>query len=309
MRPCVSTILVLIAAATSTHAQAIASQFAWNRDYTFERLEATREVHDSVDNGTVRLSVYVWKPIKNDRHEVVLYSHGSTGGLEVGPREPGNYETPSRPLLQYFVERGYTVVAAARRGRGTSTGTYVEECSVYAGQCTPAQQLAMTDGAIAEALRDEDAVIDQLILGKMVPRGSQILLVGHSRGGFLSLLLAARRPDLAKGIVNFAGGWNAVTDRLSASELQERVNDHATRLVAAAKKVPVPTIWIYAARDPFYNDGGREAMVRAWRDAGGKAEYVFIAEHTLPNPHLVPGSPALWRTQMEAYLRGLTAAK
>jgi hypothetical protein len=72
MRPFVSTILILVATATSTHAQAIASQFAWNRDYTFGRLEATREVHDSADNGTVRLSVYVWKPIKNDRHEVVL---------------------------------------------------------------------------------------------------------------------------------------------------------------------------------------------------------------------------------------------
>src|SRR6185436_15210098 len=113
MRAFLSTILVLIAAAPSTHAQAIATEFAWNRDYTFERLEARREVHDSADKGTVRLAVYVWKPIKNDRHEVVLYSHGSTGGLGIGPREPGNNETPPRALMQYFVQRGYTVVAAA----------------------------------------------------------------------------------------------------------------------------------------------------------------------------------------------------
>src|ERR1044071_6535798 len=95
---------------------------------------------------------------------------------------------PHRTVIQFFVSRGYTVVAPMRRGRGESTGTYVEECSVFTGQCTGADQVTLGERGIREALLDTDAVIQQLILGRLVPRESKILLAGHSRGGFLSLI-------------------------------------------------------------------------------------------------------------------------
>ena len=93
---------------------------------------------------------------------------------------------------------------------------------------------------------DTNAVIDQLILGRLVPRESKIIVAGHSRGGFLSLILAAERPALAKAVINFAGGWLATTDNLSAVENQQRTEAQAVRLARAAKDAPVPTIWIYA---------------------------------------------------------------
>ena len=42
----------------------------YDRDYTFERLEATRVVHDADDDGTIHLVANVWRRLKNDRHEV-----------------------------------------------------------------------------------------------------------------------------------------------------------------------------------------------------------------------------------------------
>ena len=68
----------------SLRAQAYTSDFVHGRDYVFDRLVATRKVHDADDNGTIRLVTYVWKPLKNDRHEVILFHHGSTGA--VSPR-------------------------------------------------------------------------------------------------------------------------------------------------------------------------------------------------------------------------------
>src|SRR3954470_22718301 len=294
----------LIAASPLAAAQALNPEFVYGRDYTFERLEATREVHDAQDTGTIRLVSYVYRPVKNDRHEVVLFSHGSTGGIVTSPKEPG--AAPPAPVVRFFVSRGYTLVAPQRRGRNESTGTYVEECSVFVGECTVADQLAITDRALQEALLDTYAVIDQVILGRLVPNG-KILAAGWSRGGFLSLLLAGERPQLVKGVVNFSGGWHGVTERLSATDNKQRMDVHTSRLAQAAKRTSVPTFWIYAVRDPLYKEGVPQELVRSWRDAGGQAEFVYVTEHTMENAHQVPQNPALWDRQLDAFLKGLAA--
>ena len=68
-----------IAARAQTPANApLNPEWVYLRDYTFERMEATREVDDAEDNGTIGLVTYVYRPVKGDRHEVVLYSHGSS---------------------------------------------------------------------------------------------------------------------------------------------------------------------------------------------------------------------------------------
>ena len=185
-------------------------EWVYLRDYTFERMEAKREVHDAEDNGIIRLVAYVYRPVKNDRREVVLYSHGSTASWSRSPKEQG--DAPPVAVLRFFLSRGYTVVAPMRRGRGESSGTYVEECPVYAGRCSPADQVALGDRALREALLDTYTAIDQIVY-RIVPRDSKIIAAGHSRGGFLSLILAGERPQAVKGVVNFAGGWQAMNDR------------------------------------------------------------------------------------------------
>src|SRR3954471_25042341 len=118
---------------TILFAQSPDANFAYGRDYTFERVHVAREVGDQYDHGSIQLSVWVFKPRRNDRHQVVLYSHGSIGGQVVAPQQPWE---PEAPLIEYFVSRGYTYVVVNRRGIGESTGTYVEECPYFPGECT-----------------------------------------------------------------------------------------------------------------------------------------------------------------------------
>lgn len=73
----------------------------------------------------------------------MLFSHDPTGGMATSPKEPGGTNAPPRTLAQFFVPRGYTVVAPMSRGGSESTGTYVEECSAYTGQCTVADQVML----------------------------------------------------------------------------------------------------------------------------------------------------------------------
>jgi len=266
-------------------------------------MEAKREVHDAEENGTIRLVAYVYRPVKNDLREVVLYSHGSTASWTRSPKEQG--DAPPVSVLRFFLSRGYTVVAPMRRGRGESSGTYVEECPVYAGRCSPADQVALGDRALREALQDTHAVIDQIVY-RIVPHGSKIVAAGHSRGGFLSLILAGERPQIVKGVVNFAGGWQAMNDRVTPEDHKHRVEVQTVPLSLAAKQAKAPSIWIYADRDPFYNEAGRQAILKAWRDAGGKAEYIFVTEHALPNPHAIPTNAAYWESQLDRFLKSLS---
>lgn len=297
------------AVAPSIRAQAVEAEVAYGRDYTFERQVAKRRVRDAEDRGTIRLVTYVYRPVKNDRHEVVLFSHASTGGLSRAPDEPGGSNAPPASVVQYFVARGYTVVAPMRRGRGESSGTYVEECSVFTGACTLDDQVRLSERALREALLDTNAVIDQLVLGKLAPRGSKLLLVGHSRGGFLSLMLAADRPGLVSAVIDFAGGWHGITARMTDAERRARSDDHDVRLARAAPLARVPTLWLYAPRDPLYVDGVPQAMHAAWTEAGGRGELVMLPAESLANPHLAVNEPRLWRPHVDAFLATLAGAR
>jgi pimeloyl-ACP methyl ester carboxylesterase len=307
MRTFIAGVVFVLAIAAPGSGQAINPEFVHGREYTFERMVVERVVNDRHDKGAIRLVVYVYRPLKNDRHEAVLFSHGSTAGLARSPKEA--LDAPPAAVIRFFVSRGYTLVAPMRRGRGESSGTYVEECSVYIGQCTVAAQTELLERQLREAILDSNAVIDQLILRRLVPRQSKILVAGISRGGFLSLMLAGDRPELVKGIINYVGGWIGVTDRLTAEDIQRRMEKQKTMLTRAAKRAKAPSIWFYAARDPFYKEGVPQELLRYWRDAGGRAELVYIDDPKLAPGHAIAPQAAIWERQVDAFLQSLDAGQ
>src|SRR6266566_2734790 len=136
------------AVATGAKGQAISPVFSHGADYTFERMRAVRTVRDAFDQGPIILVAYVYRPLKLDRHEVVVYSHGSTAGYAVSPKEP---RAPERSIIQFFTARGYTVVAPMRRGVSESSGTYREECPVQSSSSTLAENTALFDSGLQEA--------------------------------------------------------------------------------------------------------------------------------------------------------------
>jgi hypothetical protein len=162
MRTLSLALLVLLGSAHVARGQGPNADFVHGRDDVFDRMEATRPVNDEEDQGTLRLVSYVYCPLKNDRHEVVLFSIG----------------------------------------------------------------------------------------------------------------LELQTPRLAKAAKQFTG----------------------------------PSIWIYAVRDPLHREDAPRRLLDAWRDAGGQAEFVYIAEHTLVNAHLAL-TAALWERQMASFLDRIDNAK
>ena len=264
-------------------------------------MEATRAVDDAQDKGTIHLVTYVYRPLKNDRHEVAVFSHGSTGGLARSPKEPGGSNAPPPWSCSSCSCAG--TPWSRRCGGDAGSPPAPKSRNVPSLPASAPSETRSSSESAPSARRCSTRVIDQLVLGRLAPRDAKVLLVGHSRGGFLSLILAGERPALAKAVINFSGGWYGVTDRLSASENQQRLDDQKARLTRAAERAGVPTLWFYAARDPFYKEGVPQELRRYWQEAGGRAEFVFVAEHSLPNAHLALSDPKLWEQQADALLK------
>lgn len=273
-------------------------------DYTFQRMTATRTVDDRFDHGRITLVALVFKPLKNDRHEVVLVSHGSTGGQIYDPREPlssSNFlDSQMRTML---LKRGYTLVLAERRGMAESTGTYAEECAYQAGKCTLAEARERGQPALEEALASTDAVWDQVVLKRLKPRDGKVIAYGGSRGGFLSLAFAAAHPDRVRAVLAVSPGWMSVADIWPADENALRLAWHTTRLEQMGSKFKGPTLWVYAARDPTYADAITRQFFAAYQKGGGQGEYVYIAEHSLPSGH--QPAMALWKDSAERFFDAL----
>ena len=101
----------------------------------------------------------------------------------------------------------------------------------------------------------------------------------------------------------------AAADRLTETENKQRMDDQVARLTRAAKQARSPSVWVYAARDPFYREGVPRELFGSWQDAGGQGEFVFINEHSLPSGHMVATNAALWERQVDAFLKAMDQVK
>ncbi|HEY0670974.1 MAG TPA: hypothetical protein VGD27_01845 [Longimicrobiales bacterium] len=45
--------------------------------------------------------------------------------------------------------------------------------------------------------------------------------------------------------------------------------------------------------------------MRAWLDAGGKADFVYVTTHSLENVHALPSSPVLWSRHVDTFLKSI----
>jgi dienelactone hydrolase len=281
--------------------------FRYGVGYDFERKFATRHVVDAYDQGDIRLATYIWRPIGANRHEVVLFNHGSLGGLTNHPAEPVGGYVPDE-LLEYLVRRGYTVVAPMRRGIGESTGTFREECAFAAGRCSLADYRALAEPGMQEAVQDDLAVIDQIVEGGEVPRGTRIVIAGVSRGGFLSLRVAAERPQQVAGVLNFVGGWLSLKPEWPKEENEARRALLGRLIESIGRRVRAPTLWLYASRDPFYTEADSRALFDRFHQAGGKGDFFFVADHSLRIGHELATAPKLWDHEVAGFLAQVHSA-
>jgi dienelactone hydrolase len=246
-----------------------------------------------VENGvSVELEVVIFKPFGPGPFPTVMFNHGSTGDGS----DPSLFTVTSvsEPVAKFFTDRGWMVAFPQRRGRGQSDGLYDE--GFNANRTFYSCEREITLAGAERALDDLDAAVDWLRNRADVDT-TRMLGAGASRGGVLSLVHMARRPDVFLGAVNFVGGW-----------LGEGCGDHLDvnrTLFIAGAAFPDESIWLYANNDSFYSVAYSEANFNAFTNAGGLGTFNVYTRAAGLNGHFLTNDPLLWGPDLEAYIAAL----
>jgi hypothetical protein len=121
-----------------------------------------------------------------------------------------------------------------------------------------------------------------------------MLISGVSRGGALSIAYAGTRAGVFIGATNFVGGWMS-----DYSASTRKINNTAFRRGAANKS---PTLWLYAANDPFYSISHSRNNFDAFINASGTGNFHVLAVLPSDNGHRISSNSTLWTTLVDAYL-------
>lgn len=233
----------------------------------------------AVDGETVRLVTVTYKPEGEGPFPTLIFHHGS-----------GGFRGPPPDVAQWFVARGWAVIAPARRGRGGSEGSDQEwtTCSLEAAG----------EGA-ERALSDIEAATPLLLSQPFVDR-NRIAVGGQSRGGILAVAWSGRHPEIP-AVVNFVGGWVGEPCRSSNA-----INRSLLERGIAGRQT---SLWLYGDNDRLYSLTHTRANFVAYRAAGGHAEWHDYRPAPEVDGHQIARLPRLWSDDLEAYLaaRGLPA--
>lgn len=196
----------------------------------------TVEVH----SGTLTLHALVWRPQGPGPFPAVLFNHGS--GHASGRGADGRLDARHPEQLgRIFARHGYVFFHLDRRGDGLSrgqgqaSGDAMDHAMAHQGQLARNQtQVWLLDNL---ELRDDLSALKVLRALPQVDK-RRVIVVGHSFGASLSVILAARDPAL-RAAVAFAPAANSwdVSPQLRA------------RLISAASQSRVPMLFIHAAND------------------------------------------------------------
>lgn len=230
---------------------------------------------------TIELETTIYRPEGAGPFPIAIVNHGKESG---DPRFQRRYR-PTR-AAQYFVQRGYAVVAPMRQGFSKSGGGYVGGgCNVESNGRTQAD--------------DVKAVVDWLGTQPWADM-NRIVVIGQSHGGWTTMAFGALNHPGVKGLINFAGGLR----QESCPQWQPQL---ASGVASYAKETKVPSLWFYGDNDSFFDSETWRAMYDQYRASGGQVTLVAFGKFE-PDSHMMFGSrrgDAVWQPEVTKFLQGL----
>lgn len=228
------------------------------------------------------LQTFVYTPVDNVKHDVVILSQGSSGG------NPGVSE-PMEMQARFFVEKGYIVVVPMRKGRGTSDGVSMESevknCDINSWQ-----------PGIESALDDLSAAIKYA--AGLPEFDRRIILIGISRGGYLSVEYGAKGPyrDKVTAVISFVGSW------VAQSEDQCPQDFNLVSFSALGGMRNPPNLWLYADNDGF-NDAASIKQYYAGFHQSNPDRTMVMYSNVPGNGHFLADHPDFWEKDVSVFLK------
>ena len=185
---------------------------------------------------TVKLYGVLWTPTGFQQpYPILIWNHGSQDGgtiFQFGP---------DRALFSFFLKQGFAVFYPLRKGFGRKE----YPAPVYkADETEPIQcgNYASAEAGVKSAISDVKGFRTVLADRKDLDM-THVILMGQSRGGFLSLALAADGFPGLVAVINFSGGWFSENcyGGYNSSKFSE-----------FGKKIKVPVTSLYGDSDRYY---------------------------------------------------------
>ena len=242
-----------------------------------------------IRSGALTLKGLVWRPRGAGPFPAVSYNHGS-------------YETRDSSIMlesgaigPVLVRHGYIVLVLFRQGVGlsigqdSSDGDRMAQARLSGGQHARNEtQLELLDGS---ELAQAQAGVQYLRERTDVDR-QRIGLLGHSLGGSLSLLLAARDTSI-RVVVSFGGAAGSWEDS----------PDLRARLVAAVGQTRAAIFFNHAAND--YSTASGTALAAEMKRLGRThllRIYPALGQSSRDGHNLVYRDPSVWESDVVAFL-------
>jgi dienelactone hydrolase len=193
-----------------------------------------------IPSGKLRLKAFLWKPLGPGPFPAVLFCHGS-GGADADHTAGLPITEAAWKLAPLFLKHGYAFLYLFRRGQGLSAdqGPFMHD-TLQREEATNGKQPRQHLQFMLLITDHLDDVMAALSFLKAAPAidAKRIAIVGHSFGGQLALLAAAR-ANTVRTAVTFA----------AAAESWEGSPELRERLRAAADRTTAPVMLIQAAND------------------------------------------------------------
>ncbi|MBK3664328.1 alpha/beta hydrolase [Bradyrhizobium diazoefficiens] len=247
-----------------------------------------------VDGSQVKLETMIIRPDRPGRFPLVLLVHGTNPATGQAFRAAAAQQSPADLLnaAVAFAQHGYAVASIMRRGFGRSEGRFAETLS---GPCDDRDYLAV--GRIAA---EDVAGAVVALRGEPWVEPDQVVLMGHSTGGFAVTAAAANNPAGVVGVLNFEGAHGSVPGHTCSP-------DH---LVADAgifgRTARIPALWVYSENDHSAPPALGRRMFDAYVASGAPAQLQVLRPFGVDGHALVPMGPAgIWWPAVESFLNQL----
>jgi dienelactone hydrolase len=245
---------------------------------------------------SVLMRTAVFRPSGPGPFPLVVINHGS---VQSGTRREAMRQPVFAAASEWFVQRGYAVAVPQRPGHGETGGPYLETNRTGEG-CGNADYRG-SGSATADSIQ---AAIDYFVQQPFVKK-TDVIVIGHSAGGWGSLALASRNPRNVKAIINFSGGRGGrMGDRPNNNCAPGKLID-AARLFGASARIPV--LSIYTENDTYFAPSVSKPLNDAFRAAGGRIDFRLLPPFGLDGHALLGARDGveLWAPIVEEFLKNV----
>ena len=240
----------------------------------------------TMSSGTVPLRGIVWRPPGHGPFPAILVMHGSG-------RRP--FRVDLSELGSIFARHGYVLLFVFRRGQGLSADRGANITEVLERQLADSGldafnrlQLHLLE---RDHLQDAHTGLERLRSLREVD-GRRIGIVGHSFGGSIAMLLAEGDSTL-RAVVNFGG----------AAASWERSPALRERLLTAARRSTVPTLFVQAAND--YSVAPSRLLAAEMQRVGRQNRvkvYPAFGQSSADGHSIIYRAPSLWEADVFSFL-------